>query len=180
MKSVYYGEKHQLVAGLHYYPNYYSSRWKTSEQLSLMIEGIKKEKEEDTARYTHKKLIPHSKEIFLMEKDVSYVSKIGDKIEIRGKEGVITDRRHDLDTDTMYYYTDITALIDESDYEQGRIRMLNSLMRETERELERALRLEEYEKQEQLYERMLNKEKLKAEEEQSETFIGKIINWFKG
>lgn len=179
MKCIFYGRE-----SLKYV--YFQSHWMNNrfydytpelfpkpEKLEKLIETLEKYRDGELIyedEYIEERLgniTVATKKILEIERD--NFLEIGDDITISGDKGKIKSKKYDVDNNVMYYYTDIFVGVDESQYEKTRKKCAENMIDLINNHLPRFRKWE-----------MMDLEADKATEEQEETFIGKIIKWFKG
>ncbi|UGO50723.1 hypothetical protein PQE68_gp132 [Bacillus phage vB_BanS_Sophrita] len=105
----------------------------------------------------------------LIERETELVLDIDEEIEINGKRGCIKSKKYDVENDTMHYYTDIIVKTNNDHFEESKISSTTSMINLINKHL---VRFKEWDE--------MAKYNKTAQEEQEQTFIGKIIKWFKG
>lgn len=179
MKNVFYGRRMMLT--------YYYDGWDLNYTLKLMspsyfhsvarlekvIESLERMKNEEDFEYQDKyiyqreDLTRHNEILDVPE--TSYVPNIGETIIVSGRDATVIDKKYDADTDTMHIYTDIPLKTDMSRYQSTKVSCATAMI-ET---------INQYLPQVKEYERLADLKNV-AKEEQDNTWLGKLIKWFKG
>lgn len=179
MKNVFYGRRMMLTYfydqwELNYTlnmmsPSYFHAvkRW---EKVLEMLERMKNEENfdyEDGYIYKREDLTRHNELLDVPE--TSYSPNIGETITVGGRDATVLDKKYDADTDTMHIYTNITLRTDTSQYQSTKFSCATAMIETINKHLPQ---MKEYERFAEL--------KNKAQEEEGNTWLGKLINWFKG
>ncbi|UGO47942.1 hypothetical protein PQE73_gp110 [Bacillus phage vB_BanS_MrDarsey] len=189
INSVYYGLKQEKYAETNYrnwnrlWNIFYGWEKLDSEYVQATIDIVKAHMENhDNCRYVSPTFKTIDKKVFLDNKFSILLDK-EQRVTIGDKTGIVMDKVIDISKDTAFYYTNIVAEIDDSKYEERRKKEFEWLLSLLESKLKlvkaREAQEEEAEKHQDMFDE-LKIEEMKAMEEQNNTFMGKIIKWFKG
>lgn len=189
INSVYYGLKQEKLAEINYrnwhrlYDVIYSYEEVGSKYVKDTIDIVKAHRDNnDECRYVTPSFKTIDRKVFLDNKFSILLDK-QQRLTVGDKTGIVLDKVIDISKDTAYYYTNIVAEIDDSKYEESRNNQFEWILRMLEGKLKTVLALEEGNKQKQEHEDLYDEikiEEMKALEEQDNTFMGKIIRFFKG
>lgn len=179
MKSRFYGKEKSRVVKLDMWDlkerlgNFSYQYYLSLESVNRLIESLKEYRDSDTYKYSDSFIYEQEfllrTPIFMTQKELSYLPNVGEKIELNGKEIKIVDKKYDADEDIMHYYTDEITGIKMERYYQTKKECADIMIKMLEDELPK---IEIFENR--------SRENRSAVKEQEQTFIGKIIKWFKG
>ncbi|UUV47055.1 hypothetical protein [Bacillus phage vB_BanS-Thrax5] len=179
MKNVFYGKRMMKT--------YFFDRWELKYTLNMMspsyfipserwekvIEVLERMKNEENFDYEDKYI--YKREDFTRHNEIldvpetSYIPNIGESITVSGRDATVIDKKYNADTDTMHIYTDITLKTDESRYKSTKVACATEMIEIINAYIPRI----------KDYERFTNLKNV-ADEEQENTWLGKIIKCFKG
>lgn len=121
MKHIYYGLKQEAYVysndwQIYNYELKLAAGWYGNDRLrDNILSDIEYLKSGNGLIYVDTRFRVIDDEVFIYEKEDSYIPNVGDKVELKNHTGKITSRRHDVVNDIMYYYTDIVVVTIEED-----------------------------------------------------------------
>lgn len=179
MKSIFYGKT--KLRYVHFDSHDMNHKWYKFtcycyphiSHLEHLIKELEKYRDDENYSFSNEWIfetyIMSSDWIQLMERDRPVVLEVREEVTVGDKKGRIESRRYDVETNTWHYYTDITAKINNEHFESSKRSATTSMIDLINRHL---VRFKEWDEMAKL--------NIIAREEQEQTFIGKIIKWFKG